>query len=206
MTQPRRRRPGRIRPRPATEPIPTPERPRRQWLNETWSGFVGGLAAAAIGYVAVIQTINAEDERSATEFMREKQQEAYAELLTDERALRRLADEYMLSLAARAPAEKLAEQKQGIDAAYLELSQAANNVAIIGSPWAMAAALRIDVIHISVKGIVAATALVSQRQPLSDSYEQKFNEEYESLSTELDDVQLKFVQNARTDLGSSEPR
>jgi hypothetical protein len=163
---------------------------------------IAGVVAAVIGYFGVIQTINAEERQ----FHREKQQETYAELLTGERALRRLADEYMLGLAARETPDKLAERKQAIDAAHLEVSQAANNVAIIGTPWAAIAAIRIDEIHVSVRGVVAGTSMYSQVEPLPDEEKQKFQEHYDSLSKELDDVVVKFMQNARDDLGSNVPR
>jgi hypothetical protein len=63
------------------------------------------VVAAAIGMGGVVFQVNAEDERSKTEFLRDKKQLTFVEYLADEGAYTHLTDAYMAYGVSRGYAE-----------------------------------------------------------------------------------------------------
>jgi hypothetical protein len=143
------------------------------------SAAIGALAAAMVtgilGYFGVYQQIKAEDARA----MKERQQEAYSALISDERTLDRLEEDFFLMYAgSRRPAAELTAQKARIDEAYLKLSQDVSNVGLIGSNTAAITALDIDARHAYIRAVAFGAEVSATFNIRDEETVKKFADSY----------------------------
>jgi hypothetical protein len=178
--------------------------------------LVGGIVAGSYTTESATKQIVAESERSRTEFLRSKQQEAYAQFVTAESNLQRAREAYILQYDAFAPggssAADVATLYGQLRQQFVSVSQAVGNVVIIGSPQAAGLAREIHDVHSWIVYLDArgdrdgipeggyVTGSDTSGDPLAN--QQAVTTELEAQDMKLNDLRTRFIEQARRDIGT----
>jgi len=188
-----------MRPKPGLQ---AKRKPDKAWPAVRSAG-IGAFAAALItgilGYFSIYQQNQAEDARAMTE----QRQVAYSALITDERTLSQLENDFFFMIVAQRPKVELAAQKQRVDEAHVKLSQDISNVALVGSAQAAVIASAIESAHLFVNSLVFGATTVADSQNYSQA--NKMADKYFNRVTTVEglySLPSKFIEQGRRDLGA----
>lgn len=128
---------------------------------------------------------------------------AYSALITDERTLSRLEEDFFRMVTEKRPITELVTQKQRIDEANLKLSQDTSNVALVGSPDAVIAASGIERWHVFTSiSIYKSTFALDRLNNPTLAKESADLYLSDKVAKPLKNLQSNFIEQGRRDLGA----